>query len=492
MAEEEHFDASASASASEPVGYPGGPSDTSLLVKYEQHIANRIWFGQERGSKKELKVEGHGLKLMQRVPLQLPREMEGWISRSGLASLQRTSLTKIDTNLVLAFVERWHLETSSFHMSFGEMTITLDDVSCLLHLPIRGVFWSPQDISEALVVGWAVQYLGVSQRVVQQQIRECRGSYYKLEWLYDLFVEHKVASRWDYATRAYLLMLVGSTIFADKSFTLVEARYLSLFIDLDGLPGYSWGATALVTLYRYLGDASMFSCKQLGGYPTLLQCWIHEYFPTLGKKGENWMPANNVGLPRAMRWSYRQGSLKVDDLRPILDELTPADVIWRPFENHRVWCQFDELCLYRGCLRWGDIVVPYLPDRCMRQFGYRQYIPHPPLDHTMAGDIDVDWISYHQSIQNVIRPTAPATTPYETDDGYLEWYYRVSHPRLVPPPYHDVPVEMPVPVYEAGPSDPSWARVSSLIHRYLQQAGAEDDDPQFADLFEALSIARSQ
>ncbi|CAK8533712.1 unnamed protein product [Lathyrus sativus] len=110
----------------------------------------------------------------------------------------------------------------------------------------------------------------------------------------------------------------------------------------------------------------------------------------------------------------------------------------------------------------------------------------------MAGDIDVDWISYHQSVQNVIRPTAPATTPYETDDGYLEWYYRVSHPRLVPLPYHDAPPEMPVPVYEAGPSDPSWARVSSLIHRYLQQAGAEDDDPQFADLFEALYISRSQ
>ncbi|CAK8561655.1 unnamed protein product [Lathyrus sativus] len=73
MAEEEHFDASAS--ASEPVEYPGGPHDTSLLVKYEQHVAYRIWFGEERGSKKELKVAGHGLKLTQRVPLQLPRKM---------------------------------------------------------------------------------------------------------------------------------------------------------------------------------------------------------------------------------------------------------------------------------------------------------------------------------------------------------------------------------------------------------------------------------
>ncbi|KAI5411485.1 hypothetical protein KIW84_056530 [Lathyrus oleraceus] len=132
-------------------------------------------------------------------------------------------------------------------------------------------------------------------------------------------------------------MLVGSIIFADKTFTLVEARYLLLFTDLDGCSGYSWGAAALVTLYRYLGDASMYSCKQLGGYPTLLQCWIHEYFPTVGKRGENWKPADNCGLPRAMRWSYRQGVLKVDDLRPTLDELTPADVIWRPFEDHRAW-----------------------------------------------------------------------------------------------------------------------------------------------------------
>ncbi|KAI5447411.1 hypothetical protein KIW84_015028 [Lathyrus oleraceus] len=297
-----------------------------------------------------------------RVPLALPQQVESWVSRSGISSLQKTSLSKIDTNPVSAFVERWHLETSSFHMSFGEMSINLDDVPCLLHLPIRGVFWSPQDVTEEVVV----DYLGVSQGEAQSHVCNSRGSYYKLEWLYDLFVQHRAASSWTYATRAYLLMLVDSTVFTDKTFTLVEARYLLLFTNLDRCSGYSWGAAALVTLYRYLGDASMFSCKQLGGYPTLLQCWIHEYIPTVGKRGENWKPADNCGLPRAMRWSYKQGVLKVDDLRPILDELTPADVIWRPFEDHRACHRFDELCLYMGCLKWGNTVVPYLPDRCLR------------------------------------------------------------------------------------------------------------------------------
>ncbi|CAK8579367.1 unnamed protein product [Lathyrus sativus] len=101
MAEKEHT--GASVSARQPIGYSGGPYDTSLLVKYEHHIARHIWFSEERDTKKELKVAGHGLKLIKRVSLHLLREMEGWVSRSGISSLQRTRLTKIDTNLVSAF-----------------------------------------------------------------------------------------------------------------------------------------------------------------------------------------------------------------------------------------------------------------------------------------------------------------------------------------------------------------------------------------------------
>jgi len=32
--------------------------------------------------------------------------------------------------------KRWHEETSNFHLPVGEMTITLDDVACLLGIPI--------------------------------------------------------------------------------------------------------------------------------------------------------------------------------------------------------------------------------------------------------------------------------------------------------------------------------------------------------------------
>ena len=32
--------------------------------------------------------------------------------------------------------ERWHEETSNFHLRVGEMAITIDDVACLLGIPI--------------------------------------------------------------------------------------------------------------------------------------------------------------------------------------------------------------------------------------------------------------------------------------------------------------------------------------------------------------------
>src|SRR4051812_42734866 len=57
---------------------------------------------------------------------------------SGLSGLCMTGYTTISHGMQGAFVERWHKETSSFHFPVGEMTITLHDVQCLLHLPIRG------------------------------------------------------------------------------------------------------------------------------------------------------------------------------------------------------------------------------------------------------------------------------------------------------------------------------------------------------------------
>ena len=60
------------------------------------------------------------------------------MDRSGLRPLFLTGYDIISHGLVCAMAERWHQETNNFHLHVGEMTITLDDVACLLHIPIVG------------------------------------------------------------------------------------------------------------------------------------------------------------------------------------------------------------------------------------------------------------------------------------------------------------------------------------------------------------------
>lgn len=75
-------------------------------------------------------------------------------------------------------------------MTFCETSITLDDVSCLFHLPIMGVFWTPQDVIEEIVVELYVDYLGVARSEATPHVHTYRGAYYKLEWFHDLFTRH--------------------------------------------------------------------------------------------------------------------------------------------------------------------------------------------------------------------------------------------------------------------------------------------------------------
>lgn len=40
--------------------------------------------------------------------------------------------------MLTTLCERWHMETNSFHLHVGEMIIILDNVACLIHIPIEG------------------------------------------------------------------------------------------------------------------------------------------------------------------------------------------------------------------------------------------------------------------------------------------------------------------------------------------------------------------
>src|SRR3954467_9123882 len=80
---------------------------------------------------------------------------------SDLGGLCMTGYTTISHGMQGAFVEQWHRETSSFHLPVREMTITLHDVHCLLHLPIRGMLLNHSRIKRVEAIEWMAIHLGM-------------------------------------------------------------------------------------------------------------------------------------------------------------------------------------------------------------------------------------------------------------------------------------------------------------------------------------------
>ena len=112
---------------------------------------------------------------------------------------------------------------------------------------------------------------GVDRAMACVELNQSRGAQVRLSWLRELYDSCCENELWEFAARAYLLHLVGCTIFANKSATYVRTHYLELFRDLSTCRRYAWGVAALVYLYEQLGDVSFANTKQLVAYRPFLQ-----------------------------------------------------------------------------------------------------------------------------------------------------------------------------------------------------------------------------
>ncbi|KAL5138344.1 Protein MAIN-LIKE 1 [Glycine soja] len=202
-------------------GFPGGPSDPFVLTAYTDHVACSVWTGEEHP---ELKLSSHGRK---------------------------------------------HQETSSFHLPVGELTITLDDISSLLHLPVIGDLHAFEPLHVDDAVQMLVNLLMVSPESARAETVQCCGPY---------------------------------------SATNVHVVYLEALRDLSMTERYAWGVAALVQMYDQLNDASISHSRQLGGYITLLQRWIYEHFPSVAESTTD--QDYDEASPRACRWIATKKTVK--------------------------------------------------------------------------------------------------------------------------------------------------------------------------------------
>ncbi|KAH1213331.1 Protein MAIN-LIKE 1 [Glycine max] len=188
----------------------------------------------------ELKSSSNGRKV-EKFGRPAPK-IEGIVAATRLSPLIACSLDTGDRGLIYAFVERWHKETSSFHLPVEEVTITLDDVA----LPTFDALHVDQ------VVDLLVDLLEVSSQEARDETFQCHGHMFGYPGC-ETFIVANVAHS-----------LLASSIH-------VHVVFLDAFRDLSQTESYSWGAVALVYMYENLNDKSKRTARQLVGYITFLQ-----------------------------------------------------------------------------------------------------------------------------------------------------------------------------------------------------------------------------
>ena len=172
---------------------------------------------QERDT---LKVINHWQKISRLVPLVEPWFDKLLLSKS-LRDLAQCGYNIVNWDMINAFVERWHHEMSLFHLPHGEMMITLDDVTCLLHILIRGTFSDHERIGKEEALDMLVEKLGVTPESAMAEIDKTRGCHVRYSYLDRVFRNEirrareacgylkQVSIHQRFAMRAYILYLVG-------------------------------------------------------------------------------------------------------------------------------------------------------------------------------------------------------------------------------------------------------------------------------------------
>ncbi|CAI0383567.1 unnamed protein product [Linum tenue] len=353
-----------------------GPVDVSVLYEQDKHVSAAVWEGQERGA---LRCHEHTSKLGEWSLT--PRQIE-LVEKSGFGFLRKIPAISLDNPLISALVERWRKETNTFHFTVGEMTVTLQDVALLLGLAIDG---KPViGITHTTCAAVCEKLLGKAP-----DSNYASGGMVKLSWLKEYFshcTKDSPKEEVEQCTRAYLLYLVGSTIFSTTTGNKVPVMYLPLFDNFEECGTYAWGAAALAFLYRALGNACVKSQSTICGCLTLLQV--------------NWLPYKDMdttGIPE-----------------PIKDTL----ILGRS----------------KTMLICFDKAERHLPDRCLRQYGMFQPVPEDVprwvrKSRGVDGGVDLsgkmeselnEWASRHLHI------VEGSDAIMDDETVYMEWYLRIT------------------------------------------------------------------
>ncbi|XP_009609189.1 protein MAIN-LIKE 2-like [Nicotiana tomentosiformis] len=165
----------------------------------------------------------------------------------------------------MAMIERWRLDTHTFHLPIGEATITLEDVEVLFGLLVDGLpVACPHDLRDYR----GLHYLHMLQQLTgfqpAEEIALSGVSHLQLTSIRQHLAamdaeitDDSPPEDIDRHTRLLLILMFGGVLLPNTSENLVILIFLHHLERLDDFPGYSWGAAVLGYLYRQMCQACM-------------------------------------------------------------------------------------------------------------------------------------------------------------------------------------------------------------------------------------------
>ncbi|KAL5148808.1 Serine/threonine-protein phosphatase 7 long form [Glycine soja] len=368
-----------------------------------------------------------------------PEEIIPLLQILGLYLIMKLAQLKVNGALVNAFIERWRPETHTFHLKCGETTITLQDVSVLLGIPVDG---------RPLIGNTNIDWFELFHELlgVMPDDAAVDGNSIKLSWLSSHFANiHDFTGSQDGLerfARAWILRFIGGVMFVDKSNKRVHLKYLQFLRDLRECSSYAWGAAVLGNLYREMCIATYYNTKSIGDFTLLIQLWAWERCPTLAPSV---IPPQQQNAPLGYRWLggelHHIGNDNLIEFCRKLDVMKRDEItilmffVWVPYAGH-VKMNLSQVCFF-GSVLW-DCIIPLIcfqkvewhqPDRVMRQFGMQQPTPGPVMqpnnihDLTLKGKEGKNWmrlIRYEMRVEQ----TPPQTRTLSLNSEYMRWYRR--------------------------------------------------------------------
>ncbi|QHO40723.1 uncharacterized protein DS421_5g139590 [Arachis hypogaea] len=349
---------------------------------------------------------------------------------TGFYHASQIGIVQCQKALVYTLVKRWHPDTHTFHLLIGECAVTLEDVAMILGLPMDGLPVTRMTISsvEALEAECLHQF-GAAPRM-----SECRGSGIKLTWLRDLKERLQLTDEENKQrhVKCHIILLLDTILLGDKSGSSVHWKFLPLLRDFGSIAQFSWGSACLAHLYRALCRASRFDCKKIDSSLTLLLVWAWIRLPFLAP-----VPREPRSFPLANRWrNWERGDRRFrymklahfrkafDDLQEVDPDIIPADI----YMHSVVWSATVPLVSFE-CIEW------HATDRCRRQFGFVQGVPHQERNLDKAhGEVltdpkNLNWATATSHSFWVMQWTNMYNHVLTEDDGpqhpldiYMHWY----------------------------------------------------------------------